>query len=207
MSLRHAILVSLTKSEATGYDLAKNFDRTLGFCWKATHQQIYKELGKLDAEGLVTYEHIQQIGKPSKKLYKITGSGKSELARWISQPSKVSPIKDSFLIKVFGGHAVNPELLLKELKQHRKQHEMILMEYRSLHKLYEAGKDNLNKDEQYAWFALKRGIAMEETWLRWAEDLEQYIDTDLREQQSFTDKFTIPTTEPAAASEKVGVPA
>lgn len=40
MALEHAILVALAERSATGYDLARRFDRSIGFFWRATHQQI-----------------------------------------------------------------------------------------------------------------------------------------------------------------------
>jgi len=47
MALGEAILVCLTERPMSGYDLAKNFDASIGFFWKSSHQQIYRELGKL----------------------------------------------------------------------------------------------------------------------------------------------------------------
>ncbi|MEU0155402.1 PadR family transcriptional regulator [Micromonospora fulviviridis] len=42
MSLEHAILVSLLEQPASGYELARRFDRSIGRFWTATHQQIYR---------------------------------------------------------------------------------------------------------------------------------------------------------------------
>ena len=53
MSLQHALLVSLAEQEATGYDLTRRFDRSLGFFWRATHQQIYRVLGRMAEDGLL----------------------------------------------------------------------------------------------------------------------------------------------------------
>jgi len=47
MSLPHALLTSLLEQPCSGMDLARRFGRSIGFFWPATHQQIYKELGKL----------------------------------------------------------------------------------------------------------------------------------------------------------------
>ena len=44
MALEHAILVSLTERAGSGYELARRFDRSIGFFWAATHQQIYRVL-------------------------------------------------------------------------------------------------------------------------------------------------------------------
>ena len=72
MALRDAILVSLSDGPMSGYDLAKHFDQTVGFFWRATHSQIYRELSKLKDKGLVTAEEISQSGKPNRILYSIT---------------------------------------------------------------------------------------------------------------------------------------
>ena len=40
MALTHAILTALLEEDLTGYELAKQFDVSLGFFWTASHQQI-----------------------------------------------------------------------------------------------------------------------------------------------------------------------
>ena len=49
MALADAILVCLTERPMTGYELAKTFDSSMGFFWRASHQQIYRELQQLRA--------------------------------------------------------------------------------------------------------------------------------------------------------------
>ena len=51
MALGDAILACLTEHPMTGYELAKTFDSSIGFFWKADHQQIYRELSKLRDRG------------------------------------------------------------------------------------------------------------------------------------------------------------
>ena len=53
MSLRFAILTSLTEREGSGIELARRFDRSIGYFWPATHQQIYRELDRLASAGLI----------------------------------------------------------------------------------------------------------------------------------------------------------
>ncbi|MGH3947803.1 MAG: PadR family transcriptional regulator, partial [Pseudonocardiaceae bacterium] len=56
MALEHAILVSLTERSGSGYELAKRFDKSIGFFWGATHQQIYRVLKRMDEAGWVMWE-------------------------------------------------------------------------------------------------------------------------------------------------------
>ena len=60
MSLKHAMLVSLAERPASGYDLVRRFDRSVGYFWRASHQQIYRELPKLEAAEWVSAEAVAQ---------------------------------------------------------------------------------------------------------------------------------------------------
>ncbi len=87
MSLAHAMLALLVHCPQSGYDLTKTFEESIGCFWKATHQQIYRELGKLEAQGWVEPEVIPQEGRPDKKLYTITGAGKSTCQSGLQNPA------------------------------------------------------------------------------------------------------------------------
>jgi hypothetical protein len=43
MSLPHALLTALVEHPCSGSELAERFDRSIGYFWNATHQQIYRE--------------------------------------------------------------------------------------------------------------------------------------------------------------------
>ncbi len=80
MALAHAILALLVNCPQSGYDLTKNFEQSVGCFWKATHQQIYRELAKLESQGWVQPQTVVQEGRPDKKVYGITPSGQQHLA-------------------------------------------------------------------------------------------------------------------------------
>ncbi len=74
------IIISSIGTEAkplTGYDLTK----LLKSVWSSSHQQVYRELKVLDKLGLLTFGVVEQEGKPAKKEYRLTKSGRDELAR------------------------------------------------------------------------------------------------------------------------------
>lgn len=54
MSLRHALLGLLSERPASGYDLLKRFETSLANVWPATQSQMYTELSKLAAAGLIS---------------------------------------------------------------------------------------------------------------------------------------------------------
>ena len=82
MALEHAILVSLSERPASGLDLTRRFDRSIGFFWSATHQQIYRvlapdgrrRLGALDARS-------RSRAGPTRRSTPSPPAGRRELAR------------------------------------------------------------------------------------------------------------------------------
>ena len=88
MALAEAILVCLTERPMSGYDLAKYFDASIGFFWKSSHQQIYRELSKLREKGFVVSEELIQTGKPNRIVHTITEQGRKALYNWSLNPSR-----------------------------------------------------------------------------------------------------------------------
>ena len=54
MSLSHVLLTSLLEKPSSGFELARRFDRSMGFFWNASHQQIYRELSAMLAKGWIS---------------------------------------------------------------------------------------------------------------------------------------------------------
>ena len=65
MALRHAVLAALLEGEASGYQLAKRFDVSVANFWSATPQQLYRELDRLEAEGLSARAWCASSGGPT----------------------------------------------------------------------------------------------------------------------------------------------
>ena len=61
----------ITDSASLGLaDLAQRFDRSLGYFWHATHQQIYRELARMEALGWVASLPAES-GRGRKRAYQI----------------------------------------------------------------------------------------------------------------------------------------
>ena len=84
MALEHAILVSLSERSGSGLDLTRRFDRSIGFFWTATHQQIYRVLARMESDGWVTSTPVAQQGRPDKKVYEVT-AGRPPRARAVDR--------------------------------------------------------------------------------------------------------------------------
>lgn len=169
MALAHAILASIVDCPCSGYDLAKQFDGSVGFFWKASHQQIYRELSKLETQGWINSDLIPQERRPDKKLYCVTELGKQQLRSWIAQASVPTPIKDDLLVKVFAGY-IDPHQIILQLERHHKAHLERLSEYNDLQRRYFQNPQELPLQAKFQYLTLLRGIRYETDWVAWCDE-------------------------------------
>jgi DNA-binding PadR family transcriptional regulator len=160
MALSEAILVCLTERPMSGYDLAKNFDASIGFFWRASHQQIYRELGKLREKGYVKSEEIDQVGKPNRIVHTITKSGRQALLAWSTKPSKQPSIKDELLVKFYGMDGVNIPAFIEQLSLRLEQHQTKLSKYMRIKSRHYDNKE-LSLNQKGKLIALEIGIEQE----------------------------------------------
>jgi len=100
MALRHAVLAAVLEGEVSGYQLAKRFDVSVANFWSATPQQLYRELERLEAEGLLQGRTVEQQRRPNKRVFTLTDAGREELHTFIAQPTRPTAIRDDFLVKL-----------------------------------------------------------------------------------------------------------
>src|SRR3954470_24617428 len=111
LALGDAILACLTERPMTGYELAKTFDNSIGFFWKADHQQIYRELSRLRDRGHIQGREVVPSGKPNKLVYTLTPEGRAALRHWAARPSIPPTIKDDLLVRLYALDCVDIEPL------------------------------------------------------------------------------------------------
>jgi DNA-binding PadR family transcriptional regulator len=175
MAIAHAILVSLVESPASGYDLAKQFEASVGFFWKATHQQIYRELTKLEEQGWISAEVISQENRPDKKLFSVTELGKQHLVEWMAQKSEPAALKDDLLVKLFAGYIVPEPIILKELEHHRNLHQEKLKVYQDIEQQYFQNPQSLSQQAKFRYLTLRKGIGYEADWIAWCDEALQLL--------------------------------
>ncbi len=176
MALTHTILAALSIEPLSGYDLSKRFADQSGCFWRATQQQIYRDLAKLEAEGWVTAQTIVQEGRPDKKLYSISDRGRATLIDWITLPSEPTPIREDLLVKVLAGHLVPRSVICQELQRRQQMHQEQLATYQDIWQQRCQNFCQLPLEEQCFCLTLRRGIRYETDWIAWcAEALELFV--------------------------------
>lgn len=171
MSLSYALLALLVDHPNSGYDLNKLFESSIGCFWKATHQQIYRELGRLEDLGWVSAELIPQSGKPDKKRYSVTELGQQALTRWIAEPTEITPVKEEILIKLFVGDRVSSSVLRQQIESQRQQYVERLVFYRSLEAKFFPDTQNLSREERLRWQTLRCGVGYADRWIAWCDEV------------------------------------
>ena len=169
MALGDAILACLTERPMTGYELAKTFDSSMGFFWKADHQQIYRELSKLRDRGYVQAREVVQSGKPNKLVYTLTPEGKAALRHWAARPSVPASIKDDLLVRLYALDSIDIEPLRADLMARMEHHRDRYERYeRLLHKRFpqgEASPADIGK-----LISLRLGLRHERMVAEWCEE-------------------------------------
>ena len=171
MALDHAILVSLAERSASGYDLARRFDKSIGFFWRATHQQIYKVLARMESASWVEATTVAEQGRPTKKVYALTATGRTELARWTTEPTPVETIRSDFAVKVRGMNFGDRRAVITDIARQRDQHRERLAYYEADRTKHFPDPSALDDKALPAYLVLRGGIRTEQTYIDWCDEM------------------------------------
>lgn len=167
MALGHAILASLNGGPKTGYELARQFGAD-GFYWRATHQQIYRELTRLEEDGLVGFLPGEP-GSRGERDRVITDKGREHLAEWAREPTQAASIKEDLLVKCLTLGLIPREDLSKQIAERRAHHVERLAQYEVMRTAAFPEGDALHGAKLGRFLALQGGISYERQWIDWAE--------------------------------------
>ncbi|REK86164.1 PadR family transcriptional regulator [Streptomyces inhibens] len=168
MSLPHAILTALLEKPSSGLELTRRFDRSIGYFWSATHQQIYRELGKLEQAGLIRALPSDQPSRGQKKEFEVLPAGRTELTRWASGEQDPKPIRDALLLRLRAAAVVGRTGLDEELRRHLTLHRRQLAEYQGIEdRDFGAAAD---PEDRLRRLVLRAGIGLETFWVQWLEE-------------------------------------
>lgn len=168
MSLPHALLTSLSERAGSGSELARRFDKSIGFFWAASHQQIYRELARLEEAGWI--ESLPaETGRGRKRVYQVLPAGTAELRRWIAESEEPRAQRDALMVRIRAEAAVGPAGLADEMRRHLALHEQKLALYRSFEER-DFAKENDSRERRLQYVLLKGGIAQEELAINMARE-------------------------------------
>lgn len=175
MSLAHAVLTSLIEKSSSGFELARRFDKSIGYFWHATHQQIYRELARMEAAGWIESSAAPDAGKSRKREYRVLLAGREELARWAQQPSPPMDLRDEFMVKLRADAALGEIDLRDELTRRIGQHRAKLAQYHAIEQRDFVPGKALSRESRIHHMILKKGILYEEASIAWEEEMRAVL--------------------------------
>jgi DNA-binding PadR family transcriptional regulator len=91
----------LAKEPAHGYELKLALEQTFGQAYPSPNiGQIYVTLKRLEQDGLVRSQDVEQTTRPNKRVYELTPGGREALRAWADEPSEGPRVRDDFFIKL-----------------------------------------------------------------------------------------------------------
>jgi PadR family transcriptional regulator AphA len=112
MNVRTLCLSILYEGEATGYEIRRLcVEGECSYFVEASFGSIYPALAKLEDEKLVTSRTEQQSGKPAKKVYSITETGRAAFVEELAAPLAEDVFRSPFLLFARFAHVLPRDLV------------------------------------------------------------------------------------------------
>ncbi|MGX9675382.1 PadR family transcriptional regulator [Mycobacterium sp. HM-7] len=180
MALRDVVLAALIDSEASGYDLAKGFDASIANFWMATPQQLYRELDRLAADGLIEARVVEQERRPNKRMFTLTDAGRAAVREFTEAAPKPLAMRDDLLVQVAAVDSGNAAAVCAGLRDRIAGVAAKLERYERIRDRLLAGRTEAvffaEAERVGPYLTLLRGISFEQENLRWAQETLEVIE-------------------------------
>lgn len=173
----------LTAESMTGYDLVKYFDGSVAFVWQAPHSQIYPELRRMEAAGLLEAEVVARGERAEKRIYSISSAGLAELRSWATTPLTYPPERSAHRLRAAFLEWSTYEAARNQLLEHRNHFTRALRTWEHMIEDIEAVRVPLlrrrlerNAEEQaeaivaFKAFAFRAELARAKLEIEWAKE-------------------------------------
>jgi PadR family transcriptional regulator, regulatory protein AphA len=175
----YVILGMVSREPRSGYEIKAAVDNTTRFFWAASYGQIYPDLKKLSAAGLVEGIDASQ-GDRKRTRYAITADGEAALKDWLREPPAASEMREEGLLKLFFSGLLAPEeaaATLRVMGQRRRELGQRLREMEP--KILEK-----EQSDPFPLMVLRGGIEYNEWFAEWCERMEAQLLAPAREKGS-----------------------
>jgi PadR family transcriptional regulator AphA len=176
----YVILGALRAGPQSGYEIKRLVDKATRFFWAASYGQIYPELRRLTAEGL-----IEQVGNGNgdgggrrRVRYDLTPAGRRALADWLHGPAGSYELRDEWLLKLFFADALEPAealALARSFKAHRRS---------LLDRLREIEANTEKTPSGFPAVVLDYGLELYSWAVEWCDRLEQRLEEEVAREEA-----------------------
>ncbi|WP_066361350.1 PadR family transcriptional regulator [Herbidospora mongoliensis] len=183
MALRNAIMATLLDGEASGYDLTKSFAASVANFWMATPQQLYRELERMEGDGLIAARVVEQERRPNKRVFSLTPAGLETLCDFTAEPPRPSVIRDELMVKVQAVDSGDMEAVRTAVSEWRSWSEAKVARFERLRLRLLGGvpeEDYLVSTARVGpYLTLMRGLAFEKENVAWADRVQAILERRL----------------------------
>ena len=171
----YPLLGLLAEQPLSGYDLRRAIEATFGHFWAESYGQIYPELRRLAAAGLVEAVGGGADGA-SRKLFRLTPAGEAELASWIREPAAGQVLRNEMLLKLYFAGSQRPETARAHLSRRREE---LGQRLAILARIEERLRRVLDDSPGLAgWLvSVRHGVLLGEAELAWCREAEALLGT------------------------------
>lgn len=183
----YVLLGLLNEENLTGYEIKKIVDTRLSFFWSESFGQIYPELKRLAAGGLIAVceEPVSAEGKNGKQSikYQITASGRYELQEWLKTPVEKETVRYELLLKLYFSNSSSSATMLEHVREfeinHRRQQQLF-------DKFEAQLKQNLDVHSNHSriLMVLSFGQKLWESYADWCGQTIALLEQEIAEQEN-----------------------
>ncbi len=163
-----ALIGLLAYGEASGYDLKKKVERSVGYFWLPAKSQIYAVLPRLVAAGLATRRAVPQPHRPDKHVYRISARGRVALRKWLAEPA--GDDSGRLLLKIFFGGFVEPEVAAGHVREWRERMESLESDLERME-----GAADSSPEDFYPSLTRAYGLEYARALIRWTRIVERRL--------------------------------
>jgi DNA-binding PadR family transcriptional regulator len=173
------ILGFLRLGARNGYEIKSAVEVSTRFFWGASFGQIYPELRRLEATGLVQSADDPQ-GARARRAYRLTRAGERALDAWLRSPEeRLFAYRDEGLLKFFFGDLLPRRDVLDGVRATRAQFESALRFFRE--ELAPRALAGREEGSEFPYLALEFGIALLAFIAEWWAETENRLEQGLAE--------------------------
>jgi DNA-binding PadR family transcriptional regulator len=161
------ILGLLAWQPRTGYEIKQVTDQSTRFFWGASYGQIYPELRRLEAAGLVRSRE-EPRGRVPRRIYSLTDAGQEALDGWLEEAEESYEVRDEGLLKLFFSDLMSAEQRLDLVRRRQAWYEKSAALFREI-------GDELGELDESSGSVLRYGTELMEWDAAWWRDLERRL--------------------------------
>ena len=160
------MLGMVKKGRQTGYEIKQLVDVSVRFFWAGSPGQIYPELSRLEAAGLLSRAESPRGGR-ARNVYSLTEAGDRALHAWLTDPSESAfELRNEGLLKVFFADCLGDEEAIAVVRGMRTKHEAILDGIRRASPGYGPGR-------RFGYLTWQYGLGLHGWIIEWCTQTER----------------------------------